>query len=176
MSVLIAIASAHNTTTTIGQRIAARLATHIPGPVDVRPITEIPASNGIAPYSAVIVGSAIHMATWLPPARKFLTAQQVPLSERPVWAFSVGVPNTEEYAALEREKMEALVRKSVPQLRGHTLFQGRIEREQLAWPVALFFKWFPKSAKFGDFVEWEEVDKWADKVGEEMKEAMKVSK
>lgn len=175
MSVLIAIASAHNTTTSIGQRIATRLATHIPGPVEVRAIAEIPA-DGVSPYSAVIVGSAIHMASWLPPARKFITHQRTALSERPVWAFSVGLPGTEEYAAKETEKIEAEVRKSVPALRGHTLFRGRLEREQLAWPVALFFKWFPKGAQFGDFVDWDEVDKWADKVGEEMKKGIEETK
>jgi len=175
MSVLIAIASAHNTTTEIGQRIAARLATKIPGPVEVKAITDIPA-NEVANHSAVIVGSAIHMANWLPPARKFISQQRTALSERPVWAFSVGVPGTDEFAAKETAKMETEIRKSIPALRGHTLLYGRVEREQLAWPVALFFKWFPKNAKFGDFVEWDEVDKWADKVGEDMKEVMQSSK
>ncbi len=171
MSVLIAVASAHNTTTEIGQRIAARLATthKIRGPIDVRAITDISA-DGLAPYSTVIVGSAIHMASWLSPARKFIHQHRNELAKKPVWAFSVGVPNTEEYASQEAEKIEKEVKKEVPLLKGHTLFQGRIEREQLPWPMALFFKWFPKQAQFGDFVEWERVDAWADGVGKELKE------
>jgi len=77
----------------------------------------------------------------------------------------VGVPTTEEYLKQETEKMEAEVRKDVPELKGHVLFKGRIEREQLPWPVALYFKWFPKQAAFGDFVEWGKVDAWADEIG-----------
>ena len=164
MSVLIAIASAHNATTEVGQRIAARLAIHIRGPVEVRPIADIPA-DGIDPYSMVIVGSAIHMASWLSPARKFVHQNRATLAKKPTWAFSVGVPTTEEYLKQETEKIEAEVRKDVPELKGHVLFRGRIEREQLPWPVSLYFKWFPKQAAFGDFVEWEKVDAWADEVG-----------
>ncbi|KAK4454687.1 Flavodoxin domain-containing protein [Podospora aff. communis PSN243] len=169
MTILITYCTAHNTTALLAKRIAQRLSpTH---PVEVLPITSIPTTckAGITPYSAVILGSAIHMGTWLSPAKKFLAQHRAELGGMPVWAFSVGVPTSEEMAREEERKMEGEIKKVVPGLRGHRLFKGRIEKEDLPWVVRTWFRWFPGESKFGDFVEWEEVEKWADGVGEEMK-------
>ena len=168
MSVLIAFATAHNTTKDIGQRIAARLATHIQCPIKVVNMADVP-RGGVAPYSAVILGSAIHMQSWLSPARKFMHAERATLAQRPVWAYSVGVPDTRQHEAQEEEKVAKDVRKEIPELRGHALFKGRVEKEHLGWPGKLLFKFFPNLWKFGDFVEWEKVDAWADEVGIELK-------
>ncbi|KAK3342199.1 flavodoxin-like protein [Lasiosphaeria hispida] len=164
MSILITVATAHNSTRDIAQRIAARLATHTSGPIDVLDVANVPA-DGVSRYTIVIVGSAVHMQSWLSPARKFLHSERAALATRPVWAFSVGMPDTEVHAVKEEEMIEKNVRKEVPELRGHVLFKGRIEREHLPWPGRLIFKWFPNIWKFGDFVEWDKVDAWADEVG-----------
>ena len=173
MSVLIAFSTAHNTTTSIANRIASRLTSTLPPSISVttKPITSIPTNDpaALSPYNYIIVGSAIHMTYWLPPARKFLSAHHTTLASKPVWAFSVGVPGTEAYEAREIKVIEKDIRKSVPELKGHVLFKGKSQVNQLAWPVALFFKWFPSKGKFGDFVEWEKIDEWADGVGEEIK-------
>jgi menaquinone-dependent protoporphyrinogen oxidase len=105
MSVLIAIATAHNTTNTIGHRIAGRLRTHVVGPVDVLNIADIPPDT-LPQYNAVIIGSAIHAGNWLSPARKFIHKEQQFLAGRPVWAYSVGVPGNEKYKEDERIKIE----------------------------------------------------------------------
>ncbi|KAK4444809.1 Flavodoxin domain-containing protein [Podospora aff. communis PSN243] len=164
MSILIAIATAHNSTRDIAQRIATRLATHTTGPIDVIDAADVP-PDSIPQYSAVILGSAVHARSWLSPARRFLHTQRAVLSDRPVWAFSVGVPDTEAHGKVEQEMLGNYVRKELPGLEGHVLFTGRVEREHIAWPVRLIFKWFPKIWKFGDFIKWDEVDAWADGVG-----------
>ncbi|KAK5656470.1 hypothetical protein OQA88_4853 [Cercophora sp. LCS_1] len=167
MSVLIAIATAHNTTTDIAHRVAARLRTHVTGPVDVLNISDIPADT-LPQYKAVVIGSAIHAGSWLSPARKFIQKEQKVLSGRPVWAYSVGVPGNEKYKEDERVKIEKEVRKCVPALKGHVLFEGRVERDHLPWPVNKIFSLFPNVWRFGDFVQWDLVEGWADEVGQAM--------
>ncbi|KAK0632905.1 Flavodoxin domain-containing protein [Immersiella caudata] len=173
MTILITYSTAHNTTALLAKRISARLTTILPPSqhVEILPITSIPTTcaAGIIPYSAIILGSAIHMGSWLHPAKKFISQHQSELGEKPVWAFSVGVPATEEMAREEEKKVEGEIRRHVPELKGHRLFKGKIERNDLPWVVRTWFRWFPGEAKFGDFVEWEEVEKWADGVGEELK-------
>jgi len=142
MSVLIAIATAHNSTRDIAQRIATRLATHTPGPIDVIDADKVP-GDSVSGYSAVIMGSAVHMQSWLSPARKFLHSERAVLANRPVWAFSVGAPDTEAHRIKEEEKLGTDVRKELPALKGHVLFKGRVEREHMPWPGRLIFKWFP---------------------------------
>lgn len=164
MSILIAIATAHNSTRDIAQRIATRLATHTPGPIDVIDATNVPADS-VSRYSAVIVGSAVHNRSWLSPARKFIHSERAVLADRPVWAFSVAVPDTEAHAVLEEKMLGDYVRKELPGLKGHTLFMGRVEKDHIWWPARLIFDWFPNIWKFGDMIEWEKVDAWADKVG-----------
>jgi len=168
MSVLIAIATAHNSTREIGQRIAARLGTHVASPIEVRDASTIPA-GGIAPYSAVILGSAVHAQSWLSAARKLAHTERVELAKRPVWAFSVGVPDTEAHATAEEAKLAGDVRRQIPALRSHVLFKGKVEKDHIPWPANLIFNWFPNLWRFGDFVEWEKVDAWADEVGKDLK-------
>jgi menaquinone-dependent protoporphyrinogen oxidase len=168
MSVLVAIASAHNATREIGDRIAVRLRAHIAGTVDVVPVAEVKAGS-VAKYSAVLVGSAIHMGGWISAGRQFIHREHATLAARPVWAFSVGAPPNPEAKASEEASVEKTLRKSLPELKGHTLFMGRIEKDHLPWVMQLIFSWFPNSTKFGDFREWEAIDEWADKVGMEMK-------
>ncbi|KAK1758588.1 Flavodoxin domain-containing protein [Echria macrotheca] len=174
MSILIAIATAHNTTRDIAQRIATRLGTFHPTlnkKIDVLDVASVPPSS-LPTYDAIIVGSAVHMQRWLSPARSFIhqNRQVLAAANKPtaVWAFSVGVPETAEHAAKEAAKIEGEIKRDVPGLRGHVLFKGRIEREHLPWPVRVYFRWFPGTAEFGDFVEWERVDEWADVVGREV--------
>jgi menaquinone-dependent protoporphyrinogen oxidase len=173
LSVLVAIASSHNTTLEIGNRIAARLRSQTSATVDVLPANEVPA-GGVAKYSAVLVGSAIHAGRWLSPARHLLSRERAALAERPVWAFSVGAPPTREALEAEEASVGKAIRREVQALKGHRLFMGKIEKEDLPWVIKLIFTWFPKNAKFGDFRQWDEVESWADQVGTELKSAVAV--
>lgn len=70
------------------------------------------------------MGSAIHVGSWLAPACHFLRDNSAALSSQQVWAFSVGMPPNEEDRTNEERTMDGKIRKVLPDLRGHKLFQG----------------------------------------------------
>ena len=54
--------------------------------VDVLPVQEV---KDLSPYRAVVVGSAIQAAQWLPEAMQFVQAHQGELARKPFAAFLV---------------------------------------------------------------------------------------
>jgi menaquinone-dependent protoporphyrinogen oxidase len=66
--VLIAAASKHGSTAEVAARIAEALRTSLPGDavVEVRSAVEV---ADVAPYDAVVLGSAVYMGRWLDDAR-----------------------------------------------------------------------------------------------------------
>ena len=54
--------------------------------VDVRPMSDV---TDLAPYRAVVAGSAIRDGQWLPEAMQFMRTHQAALSQRPVATFMV---------------------------------------------------------------------------------------
>src|SRR5579871_2288781 len=117
MPILVTYATAKGSTSEIAERIASRLQTFVT-PVDCIPIKEVEAA-ALPSYSAIIVGSAIHMASWLSPANHFIRNNEQVLKTKPVWAFSVGMPPQESDRLNEERMIEEKIRKHVPDLRGH---------------------------------------------------------
>jgi menaquinone-dependent protoporphyrinogen oxidase len=168
MSTLVTYATAKGSTRDIAQRIASRLENYSTS-VDCLPIKEVQAKS-LAKYSTVIIGSAIHMASWLSPARRFIHTNAATLKSKPVWAFSIGMPPQEADRVEEELMMERKVRKELPELRGHRLFLGRFYKQDLGWLLGWIFTCcVPESkTKWGDERNWEAIDAWADMVGKEM--------
>lgn len=69
--------------------------------VDVRPMQDV---NDIAPYRAVVAGSAIRNSKWLPEAAEFVQAHRAALSQKPFAMFTVcitlAMANTEQYRSV----------------------------------------------------------------------------
>lgn len=170
MSVLVTYATAKGSTREIAERIASRLEVFVT-PVDCLPVKEVP-SESLTNYSAVIVGSAIHAASWLGPMRHFIHSNAVALNAKSVWAFSVGMPPQEADRASEEIMMDKKIRKVVPELRGHKLFQGRFYKQDLGWFLGMIFACcIPKEkTKWGDARNWEDIEAWADNVGKEIRD------
>ncbi|KIW69787.1 hypothetical protein PV04_02119 [Phialophora macrospora] len=170
MSVLLAYATAKGSTCEIAERIASKLRDLS---IDVKcvAITDVSATS-LEPYSAIIVGSAIHAASWLRPARHFINQNATALKNKPTWAFSVGMPPQEEDRRTEETAIEDKVRKVLPELRGHTLFQGRMSKLDLPWIGRIIVSCcIPKEkTKWGDARDWEKIDTWAESVGKEIKD------
>ncbi len=83
--ILVAYASLTGSTTEVAEAIGKTLVDS--GlQVDVRPMTEV---TDLAPYRAVVAGSAIHGGKWLPEAMQFMYTYQAELSRRPFAAFLV---------------------------------------------------------------------------------------
>ncbi len=168
MSILVTYASAKGSTHEIADRIASRLKTFVT-PVECIPVKEVEAS-ALSNYSAVIVGSAIHMGSWLSPASRFIRNNGQALKAKPVWAFSVGMPPQESDLVNEERMMDKKIRKQLPDLRGHKLFQGRFYKQDLGWFLGMIFTCcVPRNkTKFGDERKWDVIDAWADTIGKEI--------
>ncbi|KAK9482159.1 Flavodoxin domain-containing protein [Lipomyces starkeyi] len=168
MPILVTYATAKGSTREIAERIASRLGAFVT-PVDCLAVQEVRAAS-LANYSAVIVGSAIHMGSWLSPARHFIHSNQAVLKAKPVWVFSVGMPPQEEDFRNEERRMDGKIRNVLPDLRGHRLFQGRFYKQDLNWFLQIIFTCCVprKKVKWGDHRAWEKVEAWADNVGKEI--------
>ena len=131
--------------------------------VDVRPMKE---THDLSPYRAVVAGSAIHGAKWLPEAMQFMHTYQTELSHRPFAAFLVcitlGMPGADKYrdgVSTWMEPVRALVR---PVSEG--LFAGNMDLAKLPVTfdavmvrVAVALKALPN----GDHRDWVAVRAWA---------------
>lgn len=161
MRVLVAYASADGSTGEIAERIAGRLRGR------GHEATAAPAGTvgGIATYDAVVLGSAVHGREWLDDATTFVQSHRGALAERPVWVFSVGMPDalprvfrklarTEEAAIVEH--LDGLVTE------GHRLFSGVVKPGQFPIQSRMFLRLL--GGRYGDFRDWAGIDQWADDI------------
>jgi len=169
MSVLVTYTSMRGSTRDIAQRIAARLQQHSLQ-VDCHPMADITSAT-LAKYTHILLGSAIHNEDWVDGANKFLSDNKATLRSKEVWAFSVGMPGTEEYRLKEEGMMERKLKGTLLEMRGHKLFLGRLYRRHVQLPMLFFVSCcLPKEMiKWGDGVDGSAVDRWADAVGREVK-------
>lgn len=83
--ILVTYASRSGSTAGVAEAIGATLAEH-GAQVEVRPMQEV---NDLAPYMAVVAGSAIQGGQWLPEAMRFVQTHRAALKQRPFAAFLV---------------------------------------------------------------------------------------
>lgn len=84
-SILVTYASHSNTTAGIAEFMGDTLRDQ--GlQVDVLPVQQV---KDLSPYSAVVMGSAIHAKAWLPEAMQFVRTHQTELKQKPFAAFLV---------------------------------------------------------------------------------------
>lgn len=83
--ILVTYASRAGSTAGVAEEIAKTLVNN-DAQVDVYPMQEV---KDIAPYQAVVAGSAIQDRQWLPEAMRFLRTHQAALNQRPFAMFSV---------------------------------------------------------------------------------------
>jgi menaquinone-dependent protoporphyrinogen oxidase len=167
MVVLVAHASAHGSTEEIARRIAARLEERGLA-VDLRPVTHIDKLSG---YEGVVIGSAVHDRAWLPIAERQLRRHLAELARRPVWLFSVGMPDAvarpfRKLAMSEERRIGGPLRALV-RARDHRLFSGVIRPEQLPGARSrLLFSIL--RCRYGDFRDWDRIEAWADQIATEL--------
>jgi menaquinone-dependent protoporphyrinogen oxidase len=162
VKILVSAASKHGSTAEIAARIAETLRTALPGDaaVDVRRAVEV---SDVAPYDAVVLGSAVYMGRWLDDARD--AAQRIAAHpQRPVWLFSSGPIGDPPKPDEDPTEVAALV--AVTGSRGHRLFAGRLDRHRLglaerAMVAAL-------RVADGDFRDWDAIDSWGREIAVEL--------
>jgi menaquinone-dependent protoporphyrinogen oxidase len=173
MLILITYASRTNSTHEIALRLTARLSDSGSGSVPTKAeCLAVECVDSLDRFDAVIVGSAIHSGSWLPEASQFLERHAAALKERPVWAFSVGMTEgmpkwlRAKAASQEEKKVRATIEKAVVGLKGHVLFSGVATRDTMPWLVRIIWSCF--GGRFGDFRDWDAIEKWVDEIAGEM--------
>lgn len=156
-------ASAQGSTREIAERLATRLRDR-GAEVDCAALQDGPV---VERYDAVVVGSAIQNAAWLPEADSFVRREAAKLARRPVWLFSVGMPAAlgrilRRLAAKSEAARVAAPYRVLVRPRGARLFSGVFLRERTSARAALAFRLL--GGRFGDFRDWPAIDSWADEI------------
>lgn len=166
MTTLITYASLHGSTAEIAERIKTILESKNCS-VEILPVDKV---SDLSKYSYAIIGSAIHNFAWLPEGQSFIHSNADALSKLPVWAFSVGAPGTApRFWKMESDDEEKMMREYIERdvkLRGHTLFLGRFKRSHFTFVMRLF--WSCTGGTYGDFRQWDVVERWANSVADEI--------
>ncbi len=130
--------------------------------VDVKPVREHPAVDG---YDAVVLGSAINGAAWLPEAMSFLQSNAPALSRIPLAAFCVHSMNggADDKQTKKRlaylDKVRAVVK---PADEGFFLGKGP-DPADTSLIARWAFKAFGGSGE-GDMRDWDKIGAWAEGV------------
>lgn len=175
MTVLVAYATAHGSTREVAERIAARLALHA---VESR-LSAAREVADLAPFDAVVLGSAIHNSGWDRDAVEVLRrAVALPAPPR-LWLFSVGTvgDRSSMVAPPVASLLRQLMRRSGwprniapllthPSVRDHRAFAGVLRREHYPLSAHLIFR--AMGGRYGDHRPWSEIDDWADGIAREV--------
>lgn len=163
--ILVAYASQAGSTAEVAEAIGKTLAEH-GAQVDVRRMKTI---TDLTPYRAVVAGSAVHGAKWLPEGTQFLQSQRDALAQRPFAAFMVcitlGMANASKYrdgVAGWMDPVRTLVKPvSVGLFAGSLDFKKLpVSFNKLMLRVAVAFGALPE----GDHRDWNAIRAWAESI------------
>lgn len=160
--ILVTYATRTGTTAGVAEAISKTLAEG-GAIVDVLPMKEV---TDLSPYKAVVAGSAINGAEWLPEAKQFMRMHQKALSQKPFAAFLVcmtlAMPQAEKYRPFVSDYLKpvrALVR---PVSEG--LFAGALDLaklpslgDRIKFGISILLGVW----KQGDHRDWNAIQAWA---------------
>jgi menaquinone-dependent protoporphyrinogen oxidase len=160
--ILVAFASRTGSTAGVAKAIGKTLS-ESGAEVDVLPMQEV---KDLAPYRAVVAGSAVQGKQWLPEAMQFMRTFRGPLSQRPFAAFSVcmtlAMRSGEQYRPHVAEwlgPVRSLVRPVSEGLFAGVLDIGKIPSlgDRLKFRLSVVFRVWSE----GDHRDWEAIREWA---------------
>jgi menaquinone-dependent protoporphyrinogen oxidase len=125
--------------------------------VDVKPIKDNPPLNG---YQAVVIGSAVHHAQWLPEAIDYVRTNRTVLYSLPVALFCVHIQNLGDDETSRANRLAYLdgVRSMVHPL-DEGFFAGKFDRRGAQ---RLLPSWVARFVPPIDFRNWNKIHSWAD--------------
>ncbi len=161
MRILVTVASRHGATAEIGSAVADVLR------ADGHSVDEMAPDEvaDVTPYDAVVLGSAVYTAHWLPAAREFGSRFAPDLRHRVVWVFSSGLATQPAASANSPHELLALMQ-DVGAL-GHRAFAGRLQRSELAFAERALIA--GARAKEGDHRDFDAVRGWAGQIAEHLR-------
>jgi menaquinone-dependent protoporphyrinogen oxidase len=152
--VLVAHATKAGSTREVAEAVARTLREH--GlEADVRPVAEV---GTLAPYGAVVLGSALYMGRIHRDARRFVRSHRAELAELPLAVFAMG-PKTladDEVASSRAQLDRALAAYPDVHVGQVAVFGGVVNPAKLRFP----FNRMPAS----DARDWDAIRAWADDV------------
>jgi menaquinone-dependent protoporphyrinogen oxidase len=164
--ILVAYASKYGATQEIAEKIGSVLK-EAGFAVDVQPAERVAA---LAPYRAVVLGSAVYIGGWRKAAARFLKVHQKDLAAKPVWLFSSGPTGKGDPIELVKgwrfpKALQHIADRVAP--REIVVFQGAVFAEKLG----AVGRWMIKNVKapVGDFRDWNAITAWAGGIAAALK-------
>lgn len=161
--ILVTYASRTGSTAEIAEAIGKTL-THNGAQVDWLPMQDV---KDLSPYSAVVLGSAIRKAKWLPEAMQFIQDHRAELARKQVAMFTVcitlAMSNSDQYRQAVRAWIAPVHTHVKPISEG--LFAGRLDFtklplnfDTLKFRLVVALGVFPKD----DRRDWKAIRAWAE--------------
>jgi len=171
--ILVAYAGRTGTTAGVAEAIG-KILSDMGLPTEVRSMTEV---TDLSPYRAVISGSAIQDAKWLPEAMQFVQTHRAALAQKPFAAFLVCMTLAMRNAEKYRDGVSAWLApvRTLVQPMHEGLFAGALDIRKIHdWGNKLKFR---LSVLFGvwregDHRDWNAIRAWAEEVGRRMGNAL----
>ncbi len=134
---------------------------------EVLPVKRV---GDLAPYQAVVLGSAVYAGQWRKEAAAFLEDTAQALAERPVWLFTSGPTGQGDPTELMKgwrfpEGLQPIADRIRP--RDVAFFHGVLDLKKLNLAEKLIVK--ALKAPVGDFRDWETITSWARRIAETLK-------
>lgn len=160
--ILVAYASRTGSTAGVAEAIGKTLSEN-GAQVEVRPMEDV---KDLAPYRAVVAGSAIQGRQWLPEAMQFVQAHQASLAQKPFAAFLVCMTLTisnGKYRAQVADWLQPVRALTKPVSEG--LFAGTLDinkvpsfSDRLKFRLSVVFGVWSE----GDHRDWNAIRAWAE--------------
>lgn len=166
MTILVTAATKHGSTWEIAEVIGDELRAH---GLDVE-TTPVERVRAVAPYDAVVLGSAIYLGQWRKSAKQLAARESSSLRAMPVWLFSSGPVLTPGKAEDPHDRRQGDEVAASVGARDHRLFHGRIRTEGLS----LTERAIVRAAKVPveDQRDWDEVRAWAGGIAQALQSVL----
>ena len=164
--VLVAYATKYGATAEIAEKIGQAIL-QAGLQTDVLPMDSV---NDLAPYKAVVLGSAVYVGQWRKEAVAFLEANEKAMSKMPVWFFSSGPTGEGDPVQLMQgwrfpEAQQPIANRIQP--RDTAFFHGVLDLTKLSLAEKLLIK--GHKAPVGDFRDWDAITSWAAAIADALK-------
>jgi menaquinone-dependent protoporphyrinogen oxidase len=154
--ILITYASKRGSTGEVAEAIGKTMA-RIGARVDLLPLKKV---TGLSGYQAVLIGSAIRVAKWLPEAVDFVSENRAALQRVPTAYFTVCMTLAEDTPANQTRAagfLEPVRTMLAPVAEGY--FAGKVDPKTLSFLENTMLK--AKNVPQGDFRDWSKITSWA---------------
>ena len=164
--ILVAYATKYGATAEIAEKIGEVLR-QAELPTDVLRVDRV---RDLAPYGAVILGSAVYIGNWRKEAVKFLETNENKLIDRPVWLYSSGPTGEgDPVELLKGWRFPAALQSIADRIRPRDMavFHGSVNMEKLNFIEKGMLN--NVKAPIGDFRDWNAITTWATSISDALR-------